>query len=85
MIMDFFIGIIEKFLGFANSLIDKMLDFLNIDIYIQKFNFLINLIKKVNFILPIKELLDVISIVCGIAFLLLSYWIIQKIYTMIRG
>ena len=85
MIMDFLMGMVNKFLDFVIDSLNKVLDMLKIDVFVDELMWLISLIKGVNVMLPIKELLWVLGFMCTFAFMSLVFWCVQKLFEMIRG
>ena len=85
MILDFIMATLNKFLDMVLGLLDKLLSMLKIDIFVDELKWIIELIQPLNFMLPIKEVLWVLSILCTFAFGALIFWIVQEIVKLIRG
>lgn len=85
MILDFIMGTIEKFLGWVLSLLQGLFSKIDFSPFTEKFTFLIDLVDVLNVIFPIKETLNVISILLTFSFFSLVFWCVQKLVALIRG
>lgn len=85
MFMNFLTDIVDKFLGFVMDLINKIIVYIKLDVFIEKFRSLINMIKLANTIFPVAETISVLVILCTFAYFCFIFWCVQKLYEMIRG
>lgn len=82
--------IFNSILSAVNStlawIIDKLPNInINLSEFISKFNYLIDLTKALNYILPIKEALVFVGILLGIRFALLVFWAATRVINLLRG
>lgn len=85
MIMKFLTDVIEKFLGWVLDALTGLFSKIDLSPFTEKFDYIINLIDIVNVIFPIKETLQVLTILCTFAFYSLVFWCVQKLVSLIRG
>lgn len=85
MIVQFLTGILEDFLDIVIDLLTKLFGRFDITPFTKHFDYLLETAEKANVIFPIKEILDVLTILFMFAFYSLVFWAVQKIYEMIRG
>jgi hypothetical protein len=83
MIFDGMISLIAKLLAWAGKLIPSI----NIDTgqFGEKFTELINLVKGMDVILPIKEALIFASVALGIKLAIMIFWALMRMINLIRG
>lgn len=85
MVIKFLTGILEDFLDIVIDLLTRLFVRFDITLFTEHFNFLIETAEKANVIFPIKEILDVLTILFLFSFYSLVFWAIQKLYEMVRG
>lgn len=85
MILDFIVDAIGKFLDFVKSGLDWILNALNLDAYIRELKWLVSLLDKLNYFLPVKETLAILAMLCTFAFAMFVFWGVQKLLELIRG
>ncbi|WP_313370794.1 hypothetical protein [Sedimentibacter sp.] len=85
MVMKFLTGILTDFLDIVINLLNDLFGRFDISPFTQHFDFLVQTAEKANVIFPIKEILEVLTILMTFAFYSLVFWAIQKIYEMVRG
>ncbi|WP_313343626.1 hypothetical protein [Sedimentibacter sp.] len=83
--MKFLTGILTDFLDIVINLLNDLFGRFDISPFTQHFDFLVQTAEKANVIFPIKEILEVLTILMTFAFYSLVFWAIQKIYEMVRG
>lgn len=85
MIIKFLTKVLEDFLNIVIDLLKTFFGRFDISKFTDYFDFLIKTAEKANVIFPIKEILDVLTILFMFAFYSLVFWAVQKLYEMIRG
>lgn len=85
MVIDFLTGVLTDFLDIVIDILEDLFGFFDISEFTQYFNFLVESAEKANVIFPVKETLNVLTILCMFAFYSLVFWCVQKLYEMIRG
>lgn len=85
MVINFLTKIVSDFLDIVIDLLKSLFSRFDITPFTQHFDFLVETAEKANVIFPIKEILDVLTILMTFAFYSLVFWAIQKIYEMVRG
>ncbi len=85
MIMDFITGVIEGFLDWVLSTLRGLIAKINLNPFMEKFNYLVDLVQVLNVMFPIEEILTVFTILCTFAFFALVFWCVQKLVAFIRG
>lgn len=85
MVIDFLKGVLSDFLDIVINLLKDLFGRFDITKFTDYFSFLVNTAEKANVIFPVKEMIDVLTILCTFAFYSLVFWSVQKIYHMIRG
>lgn len=83
MILNSILSAINNMLGWV---LDKIPNInVNLTEFISKFNYLIELTKSLNYILPIKEALIFVGVLLGIRFALLVFWAATRVINLLRG
>lgn len=85
MIMSFIVDAVSKFMGFVQNGLDWILKSLHLEKYTGEYEWLVSLTGKLNYFLPVKETLLVLSMLCAFAFSMFVFWGVQKLISFIRG
>lgn len=83
MVLDLIINAVDSALGWIISILPDLN--INLTAFTEKFQWLIDLTKSINFILPIKEAMFFLGVLLGIKFAMLVFWAAMRVVNLLRG